>query len=140
MCLSNASRATRGSPAVKIASERNDPERNFSPNFWLNIAGQATDKVSGDRHTAGACSVAWGCAGGLNTEYRPDGYFYKVNVGATGLNPLNIDVYDPTGRHIGTLETPQRATSLAFGGPDRKTLFIGARSSLYAIRTSARGQ
>ena len=25
----------------------------------------------------------------------PDGYFYKVNVGATGLNPLNIDVYDP---------------------------------------------
>jgi sugar lactone lactonase YvrE len=52
----------------------------------------------------------------------------------------NIDVYDRTGRHIGTLETPERATSLAFGGPDRKTLFIGARSSLYAIQTSARGQ
>ena len=52
----------------------------------------------------------------------------------------NIDVYDPAGKHVGTLETPERATSLAFGGPDRKTLFIGARSSLYAIQTSARGQ
>ncbi len=39
----------------------------------------------------------------------------------------NIDVYDPTGRHIGTLKIPERASSLAFGGPDRKTLFIGAR-------------
>ena len=52
----------------------------------------------------------------------------------------NIDVYDHAGRHLGTLETPERATSLAFGGPDHKTLFIGARSSLYAIATNAKGQ
>jgi len=52
----------------------------------------------------------------------------------------NVDVYDHTGRHLGTLETPERATSLAFGGRDHKTLFIGARSSLYAIATNARGQ
>jgi sugar lactone lactonase YvrE len=49
----------------------------------------------------------------------------------------NIDVYDQTGRHLGTLETPERATSFAFGGADRKTLFIGARSSIYAIATNA---
>jgi sugar lactone lactonase YvrE len=42
----------------------------------------------------------------------------------------NVDVYDRTGKHIGTLETPERATSLAFVGPDRKILFIGARSSI----------
>jgi len=52
----------------------------------------------------------------------------------------NIDVYDPAGTHIGTLETPERATSLAFGGPDRKTLFIGARSSIYAIPTKTSGE
>lgn len=52
----------------------------------------------------------------------------------------NVDVYGHTGEHLGTLETQERATSLAFGGPDRKTLFIGARSSIYTIPTRARGE
>jgi sugar lactone lactonase YvrE len=51
----------------------------------------------------------------------------------------NVSVYDQRGRQIGTLETPERATGLAFGGPDKRTLFIGARSSLYAIQTRAPG-
>jgi sugar lactone lactonase YvrE len=51
----------------------------------------------------------------------------------------NVSVYDKHGRQTGTLETPERATGLAFGGPDKRTLFIGARSSLYAIQTRAPG-
>lgn len=51
----------------------------------------------------------------------------------------NVCVYDKSGKQIGTLETPTRAAGLAFGGSDRKTLFIGARSSLFAIRTAAPG-
>jgi sugar lactone lactonase YvrE len=51
----------------------------------------------------------------------------------------NVWVYDKNGKQIGTLETPERASSLAFGGPDKHTLFIGARSSLYSIRTKAAG-
>ncbi len=46
-------------------------------------------------------------------------------------------IYDRSGREIGVLEVPERPGSLAFGGADRRTLFIGARSSLYAIRTVA---
>jgi hypothetical protein len=42
-------------------------------------------------------------------------------------------IYDRAGRPIGVLEVPERPGSLAFGGPDGRTLFIGARSSLYAI-------
>jgi gluconolactonase len=38
------------------------------------------------------------------------------------------------------IEVPDRPTSLAFGGGDRKTLFIAARSSLYAVRTKFKGQ
>jgi sugar lactone lactonase YvrE len=49
----------------------------------------------------------------------------------------NVCVYDKTGTQIGTLEIPERAAGLSFGGPDQRTLFIGARSSLYAIRTAA---
>jgi hypothetical protein len=48
-------------------------------------------------------------------------------------------VYSSTGKSIGTLEIPERPGSLAFGGTDHRTLFIGARSSLYSIRTRVAG-
>ncbi|MEN6578683.1 MAG: glycosyl hydrolase family 28-related protein [Phycisphaerales bacterium] len=46
-----------------------------------------------------------------------------------------IRVFDPAGKQIDTIEVPQRPTCLIFGGPDRKTLFITARSSLYSVQT-----
>jgi sugar lactone lactonase YvrE len=48
-------------------------------------------------------------------------------------------IYDRNGKQIGVLEVPERPGSLAFGGKDKRTLFIGARSSLYSIRTQAPG-
>ncbi len=51
-----------------------------------------------------------------------------------------IWVYDPAGRLIDTIEVPERPTQLVFGGKDRKTLFIPARSSLYAVRTRFAGR
>ena len=52
----------------------------------------------------------------------------------------NIFVYDPAGKQIDSIEVPERPTSLAFGGKDRQTLFIAARSSLYGVRMRVRGQ
>jgi hypothetical protein len=49
-------------------------------------------------------------------------------------------IYDHSGKQIGTLELPERPGSLAFGGSDKQTLFIGARSSLYSIRTKSPGK
>jgi sugar lactone lactonase YvrE len=46
----------------------------------------------------------------------------------------NIHVFDPAGRHIDTIKTPQRPISIIFGGEDRKTLFIASRDSLYSVR------
>jgi sugar lactone lactonase YvrE len=51
-----------------------------------------------------------------------------------------IYVYDPSGRLIDTIETPERPTQLAFGGRDGRTLFIAARSSLYTVRTRVPGR
>lgn len=48
-------------------------------------------------------------------------------------------VYSPAGKPLGTVEVPERPGSLAFGGADHRTLFIGARTSLYSIRTRATG-
>jgi len=50
-----------------------------------------------------------------------------------------VYIYDPHGHPIGVLEVPERPSSLSFGGADRRTLFIGARGSLYSIRTAAPG-
>jgi sugar lactone lactonase YvrE len=51
-----------------------------------------------------------------------------------------IYVYDPSGRLVDTIEVPERPIQLLFGGPDRKTLFIAARCSLYAARTRTAGR
>ena len=48
-------------------------------------------------------------------------------------------IFNRAGKEIGVLELPERPSSLTFGGPDKRTLFIGARSSLYSIRTKAPG-
>lgn len=52
----------------------------------------------------------------------------------------HVQVYDPNGRLIETIETPERPTQVVFGGPDGKTLFICARRSLYAVRTRVAGR
>lgn len=46
-----------------------------------------------------------------------------------------VFVYNPKGDLIDTIEVPERPSQLLFGDPDGRTLFILARSSLYAIKT-----
>ena len=49
-------------------------------------------------------------------------------------------VYDPQGRLIDTIETPERPIQIVFGGKDGRTLFITARGSLYSVRTRFTGR
>jgi sugar lactone lactonase YvrE len=49
-------------------------------------------------------------------------------------------IYDRDGKPLGSLEIPERPGSLAFGGADRRALYIGARTSLYSIRTKTPGR
>ena len=51
-----------------------------------------------------------------------------------------VYVYDSNGHQTGILEVPERPSSLCFGGSDHRTLFIGARGSLYAIQTVTTGK
>jgi hypothetical protein len=50
-----------------------------------------------------------------------------------------VFVYSANGKLVGMLEVPERPGSLSFGGADHRTLYIGARTSLYAVRTSVPG-
>jgi hypothetical protein len=45
-----------------------------------------------------------------------------------------IYVYNPAGKLIGSIDVPERPSQLLFGGPDRKILFIAARTALYAVQ------
>ncbi len=51
-----------------------------------------------------------------------------------------VYVYDRDGKPEGVLEVPERPGSLCFGGKDGRTLFIGARGSVYAVETRAAGK
>ncbi len=51
-----------------------------------------------------------------------------------------IFVYDRTGKSLGTIAVPERPSALAFGGEDKRTLFITARTSLYAVKTKSPGR
>jgi len=50
-----------------------------------------------------------------------------------------VTVYDPGGVKIDTIEVPETPANLVFTGPDRRTLFITARTSVYAVRLKKRG-
>ncbi len=69
----------------------------------------------------------------------PDGMKIDVqgNIYCTG--PGGIWVYRPSGELVGIIAGPQLPANLAFGGPDRKTLYITARTSLYMLRTRVAG-
>jgi len=62
--------------------------------------------------------------GGESVAVAPDG---KVYIAAG-----QIYVYRPDGTPAGEIDVPERPTSIVFGGKDARTLFILARTSLYA--------
>jgi sugar lactone lactonase YvrE len=51
-----------------------------------------------------------------------------------------VFVYNPAGDLIDTIDVPERPSQLLFGGSDGHSLFILARSSLYAVQTRYRGR
>jgi gluconolactonase len=50
-----------------------------------------------------------------------------------------IYIFTPDGEQIGFIATPEIAGNCTFGGPDRRTLYIAASSSLYRIRLGLPG-
>lgn len=51
-----------------------------------------------------------------------------------------IQIYNPSGEWITTIELPLKSSNLCFGGEDNKTLFITARQAVYSIRMKVTGQ
>jgi gluconolactonase len=71
----------------------------------------------------------------------PDGMRVDRKGNVYDAGPGGIWILSPEGKHLGTLllPPPDRATNLAFGDADGKTLFLANHLSLYRIRLSVEG-
>lgn len=87
-------------------------------------------------------------------EIRPDGSLTNktlfCELGSDGmtldteenlyLTGKGVIVFDKSGKHIGTIDVPERWTAnVSFGGADHRTLFITASTGLYSIRLKNAG-
>ncbi len=64
----------------------------------------------------------------------PDGMTLdsEGNIYCTGGG--GVWVFDPGGKHLGTIETPETPANCTFGGPENKTLYMTARTSVYRVQ------
>ena len=69
----------------------------------------------------------------------PDGMKIDVHGNLYLTGPGGIWIFDPSGEHLGVLQTPERAANLGWGGDDWSTLFITASTSLYSIQCKVSG-
>ena len=61
-----------------------------------------------------------------------DGRLYITTV--TG-----VQVFDGKGEYLGTIKAGRQPANVAFGGPDKQTLYLTAREGLYRVKTLAKG-
>ncbi|MEE8468697.1 MAG: SMP-30/gluconolactonase/LRE family protein [Planctomycetota bacterium] len=60
----------------------------------------------------------------------------RGNIYATGES---VTIWSPEGLLLGSIEVPEQPANVCFGGDDGRTLFITARTSLYAVDMNAAG-
>ena len=69
----------------------------------------------------------------------PDGIRCDANGNVWSSAGDGVQVFGPDGALIGRIPVPESPANLCFGGADGKTLFITARTSLYAVQTNVKG-
>lgn len=122
--------------------------------YYISPGGQVT-RVAADIQGANGIMlsrddrtlyVTNSAAGILAYDVQPDGSirnrrpFVKPEGGQDGLaidaagrlyvaSQIGIQVFSPQGQHLGLIPTPRPTTTLAFAGPDKKTLYVIGRGN-----------
>ena len=61
----------------------------------------------------------------------------RGNLYVTGKT--DVLIYSPTGERVAAVPVPEQPANMTFGGPDGRTLFVTARTGLYAVEMTVRG-
>ena len=61
-------------------------------------------------------------------------------MGNVYLTGEDVTIYSPAGEAVGSIAVPEAPANLTFGGSEGTTLFITARTSLYAVEMTVTGQ
>ena len=70
---------------------------------------------------------------------NPDGMKVDRNGTLFCTGPGGVWVFHPKGQHLGTIVTPEKPANCAWGDDDLRTLYITAKTSVYAIRVNTPG-
>jgi gluconolactonase len=63
----------------------------------------------------------------------PDGMKVDQQGNLYSAGPGGVWIFSPAGKHLGTIDFPEKVANLAWGGTDYKTLYVAASSSIYRI-------
>jgi gluconolactonase len=69
----------------------------------------------------------------------PDGLKVDSQGRVYCTGPGGIWVFNPDGKRVGIIKFPEQSVNFAFGGPDLKTLFCCAHTSVYTLRVKVPG-
>ena len=72
-------------------------------------------------------------------EGVPDGMKVDVEGRVYCTGPGGTWVFAPSGEKLGLIKTPEVPANLCFGGPDMRTIFFTARTSVYSLRVKVPG-
>jgi gluconolactonase len=69
----------------------------------------------------------------------PDGMKVDVEGNLYSAGPGGVWIISPEGKALGTILMPERVSNMTWAGPDRKTLYITATSSIYRVHLKIAG-
>jgi gluconolactonase len=69
----------------------------------------------------------------------PDGMKVDTEGRVYCTGPEGVWIFDPTGNHLGIIRLPEIPANCAWGGPDHRTMYFTARSSVYSLRMKTTG-
>ena len=70
----------------------------------------------------------------------PDGMKVDLEGNIYSAGPGGVWIFSPQGKPLGTIVMPERTANLAWAGPDRKTLYICASTSIYRVHLKIAGE
>ena len=75
----------------------------------------------------------------LFADVRCDGMMLDEKGNVYLTSKKGIEIFDAAGKALGIIQVPEEPANVTFGGKERKTLFMTARTGLYAVQMKVRG-